>query len=620
MKKIVSLLLTAAMIFSLAACGGNSETAPAKETTAPAAATTEAATAAETETAGAESLYTPGAYTGTAIGHGGPVTVEVTLGENAIEGIVVTEHAESGGIGDVAFEHVIDDILTNQSLDVDAVSGCTISRAAVLGAIKDALSTAGADVAALEKAETVKTAGEAMTVDADVAVIGSGAAGLSAALEAAEAGAKVVVLEKLPRNGGATRTSSAMLVVGGSKLQAENDIEDSVQNLKDYWTERGEGNIDGEMTDFVADHANEALEWLMDMGVNYEGGMILFSGTATIPRAHMPALSGIEMVDRMVEKAQGLGVEFYMETPAVSLIQDESGAVTGVKAERDGAEVTVNAKAVVIATGGYGWNEELLAQYSPNAAGVWPVTAPGNTGDGLLMAMEAGADTVFKGGYIGWKVVSPSYGHTTAVGGPIYGAANLVVNADGERFGNEALDYPFMYEDMVKDGSDTFYFIFDSGAGETVDLVENVSSTVANLELGVEAGVCFKGETIEELAEAAGLANLAAAVEQFNKAMGSGTDEAFDRDTSTMTAIENGPFYALQCKRAILGTFGGLNTNITGEVVNGEGAAIPGLYAAGEVANGEFFPVIYPASGSSLSMCVVLGREAGRSAAAYAAQ
>lgn len=623
MKKLVSLLLAAAMIFSLAACKGNSETVPAEETATSAAAAAEEDKGEEAETAetaGTESRYVPGTYTGTAIGHGGPMTVEVTLGEDAIEGIIVTEHAESGGIGDVAFEHVIGDILTSQSLDVDVVGGCTISRAAVLSAIKDALNTAGADVAALEKAETVKKPGEAMTLDTDVVVVGSGAAGLSAALEAAEAGAEVVVLEKLPRNGGATRTSSAMLVVGGSQLQKENGIEDSVQNLKDYWTERGEGSIDEEMTDFVADHAGEALEWLIDMGVNYGGGMILFSGTAAIPRAHMPALSGIEMMDRMVEKAQSLGITFYMETPAVGLIQDENGAVIGVKAEKDGAEVTVNAKAVVIATGGYGWNEELLEQYSPNAAGAWPVTAPGNTGDGLLMAMEAGADTVFKGGYIGWKVVSPSYGHTTAIGGPIYGAANLVVNAEGERFGNESLDYPFMYEDMVKDGSDTFYFIFDSGAGDTVDLVENVSSTVANLELGVEAGVCFRGETIEELAKAAGLANLPAAVEQFNEAVADGTDEAFGRDTATMTAIENGPFYALQCKRAILGTFGGLNTNITGEVVNGDGIAIPGLYAAGEVANGEFFPVIYPASGSSLSMCVVLGREAGKSAAAFAAQ
>ncbi|MBP3701086.1 MAG: FAD-binding protein, partial [Lachnospiraceae bacterium] len=266
-----------------------------------------------------------------------------------------------------------------------------------------------------------------------------------------------------------------------------------------------------------------------------------------------------------------------------------------------------------------GWNADLRAQYSPDCADAWPVTSPGNTGDGLLMAMEVGADTVFKGGFIGWKVVSPAYGHTTAIGGPIYGAANLIVNETGDRFANESLDYPFLYADMQKDGSDTFYFIFDSGASETKDLVENVSNTVANLELAVAAGVCYKADTLEELAQISGLTNLVASTEQYNGAIASGTDEAFGRDTSTMIAIENGPYYALQCQKAILGTFGGLNTNIAGEVVDAEGNAIPGLYAAGEVANGEFFPVLYPASGSSLSMCVVLGREAGISAAAYAA-
>lgn len=618
MKRIISLFLVLAMVLSLVVCGTPAETTTEAPETTKAQETTKAP---ETEPAPTEpaAAYTAGTYTGTAVGHNGNVTVEVTVSENKIEKIEVVESAESNGIGNVAADHVIADVLDRQSLNVDTVAGCSISRAAFVSAITSALEQAGADVSALADIPVEKVVGEDFTIDTDVVVIGSGAAGMSAAIEAAQAGAKVVVLEKLPRDGGATRTSSAMLVVGGSKLQAAANIEDSVQNLKDYWIQRGEGNIDEEQTNYVADHANDALDWLIDMGVNYAGGMILFSGTAAITRAHMPALSGIEMMDRMVETAKKAGVEIYLETAAVSLIQDANGAVVGVKAEQNGAKVTVNAKSVVIATGGYGWNSSLRAQYSPDCADAWPVTSPGNTGDGLLMAMEIGADTVFKGGFIGWKVVSPAYGHTTAVGGPIYGAANLIVNKNGDRFANESLDYPFLYADMQKDGSDKFYFIFDSGASETKDLVENVSNTVANLELAVEAGVCFKADTLEELAKVSGLTNLVATTAQYNGAIAAGKDEAFGRDTSTMIAIENGPYYALQCQKAILGTFGGLNTNITGEVVDAAGNAIPGLYAAGEVANGEFFPVLYPASGSSLSMCVVFGREAGISAAAYAA-
>ena len=562
--------------------------------------------------------YTAGTYTGTGTGHNGPVSVEVTVSEDSIEDIQVTESAESAYIGEVAAEHVISDVLTYQSLDVDAVSGCTISRAGFLAAVTDALEQAGADIDALKAVEVPEKTGEEQTIDTDVVVIGSGGAGLTAAIQAAYDGADVVVLEKLARVGGSTLTSSAMLVVGGSKLQEEAGIEDSVQNLKDYLVERGEGIADQEWTDYYAEHINEILEWYMDLGVNYTKDLVLIQGTAAIPRAHMPVDSGRELIPRLVEEAEKNGVEILTETPAVSLIQDEDGTVTGVNAENHGAAVTVNAKAVIIATGGYGWNADMRAEYAPEAADVWPVTSPGSTGDGLVMGMDAGADTVFKGGFIGWKVVSPSYGHTTAVGAPIYGAANLIVNEKGDRFGDESLDYPFLYDEMTADGSDTFYFIFDSGDKETKDLVNNVSDTVNNLELGVEAGVAFKADTLEELAQESGLGDLAETVGKYNAAIEAGTDEEFGRDTSTMIPIQNGPFYALQCKKAILGTFGGLNTNITGEVVNADEEAIPGLYAAGEVANGEFFPKMYPSSGTALGEAVLFGREAGKSAAAYA--
>lgn len=562
--------------------------------------------------------YTAGTYTGTATGHNGPITVEVTVSEDAIEDITVTESAESAYIGEVASEHVIADVLEYQTLKADAVSGCTISRAGFVAAITDALTQADADIDALKAVDIPEKTGEERTIDTDVVVIGSGGAGLMAAIQAASDGADVVVLEKLARMGGSTLISSAMLVVGGSKLQEEAGIEDSVQNLKDYLIERGEGIADEEWINYYAENINEILEYYLDLGVNYNKDLVLIQGTSTIPRAHMPVESGRELIPRLVEEAEKNGVEILTETPAVSLIQDESGSIVGVNAENNGAAVTVNAKAVVIATGGYGWNEELRAEYAPDAADVWPVTSPGSTGDGLLMGMEVGADTVFKGGFIGWKVVSPAYGHTTAVGAPIYGAANLIVNANGDRFGDESLDYPFLYEEMQADGSDTFYFIFDSGDKETKDLVNNVSDTVNNLELGVEAGVAFKAETIEELAEVSGLADLADTVAAYNAAIEAGEDAEFGRGTSTMIPIQNGPFYALQCKKAILGTFGGLNTNITGEVVNADEEAIPGLYAAGEVANGELFPKLYPSSGMALGEAVLFGREAGRSAAAYA--
>lgn len=163
-----------------------------------------------------------------------------------------------------------------------------------------------------------------------------------------------------------------------------------------------------------------------------------------------------------------------------------------------------------------------------------------------------------------------------------------------------------------------FYFIFDSGDKETKDLVNNVSDTLNTLEQAVEVGVAYKADTLEELAETVGLDNLAETVANYNAAIEAGVDEEFGRDTATMLPIKNGPFYAMQCRKAILGTFGGINTNITGEVVTADEEVIPGLYAAGEVANGEFFPKKYPSSGLALGEAVLFGREAGASAAAYA--
>ena len=562
--------------------------------------------------------YTPGTYTGTGTGHGGPVTVEVTVSEETIDDITCVESAESVYMGEVAFERIKADVLEFQSLDVDTVSGCTLSRAGFLTAITDALEQAGGDVSALKDVEIPEKTGEERTIDTDVVVIGSGGAGLMAAIQASSQGADVVVLEKLARLGGSTLTSSAMLVVGGSKVQEEAGIEDSPEALKEYLKERSEGIADEEWNNYYADHINEVLDMYLDLGVSYLPELVLIQGTTTTPRAHMPAGSGRELIPILVEEAKKNGVEILTETPAVSLIQDENGAVVGVNAEDHGAAVTVNAKAVVIATGGYGWNADMRAEYAPDAADVWPVTSPGSTGDGIVMATDIGAGTVFKGGFIGWKVVTPVYDQSTAIGAPIYGAANLIVNEKGSRFGDESLDYPFVYDEMQTDGSDLFYFIFDSGDKETKDLVNNVSDTLNTLEQAVEVGVAYKADTLEELAETVGLDNLTETVANYNAAIEAGVDEEFGRDTATMLPIKNGPFYAMQCRKAILGTFGGLNTNITGEVVTADEEVIPGLYAAGEVANGEFFPKKYPSSGLALGEAVLFGREAGASAAAYA--
>ncbi len=604
MKKIVSILLVIVMIFSLSACSSGTKNDDATNNEG------------NTNEISTEALFKEGTYIGIANGHNGPLTVELTVDMSTIKSIVLKENVETKGIGDVAFEKISNAVIEGQTLKVDAASGATVSSAAVKLAIKDALTQAGADINALSTKEYKGATYEGQTIDTDVVVVGSGAAGISAAIEAAEGGAKVIVLEKLARNGGSTRTSSGMVVIGGSAFQAEAGINDSVQALEDYWLERGEGNVDEEMVTYAAEHANDALQFLVDSGINYSPEGIVFSGTADVRRAHIPPTYGVEFMDRLVERAESLGVEIYTETPVEQLLQDENNNIVGVVASHNGAEFIVNSKAVIIASGGFDHNEELKAEYTPDAVGAWAVSAPQNTGDGLIMGIDAGADTVFKGGVIGWKVVSPVYGHTTSIGLPIYGAANLIVDSTGDRFIDESKDYPFLFHAMVENGSDKFYYIFDSNAGDTTTL-EASAATIQSLEKAVEAGVAYKSDTIEGLAKASGLENLTNTIESFNSAIEIGNDENFGRDTNSMNTIEVGQFYALQLQKATLGTFGGLKVNIAGEVLDKSGYSIPGLYAAGEVANGDFFGDTYPASGSSISMCVVFGREAGKSAAEY---
>lgn len=605
MKKLLSIILIFAMVLSLAACSSNAPKDPSGSDNPPKVDDAE----------DAADIFKEGTYTGTAQGHNGPVTVEVTVDKSSVKSIILKESAETNGIGDAAFDKVSKNIIDGQTLSIDSVSGATISSVAVLSAVKDALVKTGADISVLSANKYEQPKGENQAIDTDVVVIGSGGAGISAAIEAAEGGARVVVLEKLARTGGSTRTSSGMVVVGGSKLQEEAGIEDSVENLKNYWLERGEGNIDEEMVIYAAEHANDALDFLVESGINYSPQGIVFSGTADVPRAHIPPTYGVEFMDLLIERAEKAGVKIYTETRAEELIKD-GDKVVGVKAVQNGADFIVDAKAVIIATGGFDHNEELKAEYSPDAVGAWAVSAPQNTGDGLIMGMEAGADTVFKGGVIGWKVVNPAYGHTTNVGRPIYGLPNLIVNKNGDRFADESEDYPFLFKSMVADGGEKFYFIFDSDAGDTVQL-EATTATIQSLEAAVEAGVAYKADSIEELEKVSGLTNLAESVNEFNAVIESGRDEQFGRDVSTMKTIGVAPFYALQSQKATLGSFGGLKVNIAGEVLDKDGNAIPGLYAAGEAANGDFFSDIYPASGSSISMCVIFGREAGKSAAEY---
>lgn len=442
------------------------------------------------------------------------------------------------------------------------------------------------------------------TSSTDVLVIGGGAAGLAAAIQAAEEGASVILIEKLGMLGGSTLISGGIMYGAETPTQQRAGVEESWEDLADYWIEMAENDVDEEMIRFIAQNSGETFEWLEARGVVFSENLSA-QGISPALRGHTTAEGrGFGLIQPLEAVAREMGIEIVLNTAATKLIVDESGNVVGAEAEgTDGKTLTFNAKSVVLATGGYDRNDDLVAEYSPVAKGHIPFVGTGNTGDGLIMAKEVGADIVAKNGVIGFRGVSSRYPYTTPLGGLVF-HPNLFVDEQGERFMNELNHYAIMYDDMMKNGSSFAYSIFDQN-----------SPAVETLETGIEEGYVFKGESLEELAEAIGLPAEAfkATVERYNALANDGTDEDFGK--AAIAPIEEGTVYALKVSAATLGTFGGPRVNLKGEVLNIEGQPINGLYAVGEVANGQLYKTIYPASGTSITMCFTLGRFTGKEAA-----
>ena len=562
----------------------------------------------------AADALTPGTYTGTAMGFHDNVTVEVVVDESGIQSVTVTDCKETRFIADNAIYTLPEDIVAQQNIDVDAYSGCTISSMAVKSAVKNALAEAG-DISAFQKeAEEVAAAEKAL--ETDVVVIGGGMAGLSAALAAKDAGADVILLEKLDRLGGSTTLSGGFLYATGSPINK--DLDDDPDDLVEYWQMRAEGNADEAMLRIAAEQSGQTVAQLQEWGVVFSTTVVP-TGTSPAPRglyasneeAELAPTDGVDFIVPLAKKADEIGVQVMLGTAATELIL-EGGVVKGVKASSDDTSYTIQAGSVVIATGGFDHNQDMIKEYSPEATGFFSLSSAGNKGDGVVMAQAAGAASNFTGGVIGFKMIDLTT-HYIEGANFLAWAGQLGVTNEGLRFGDENADYPIFCTELIeaqKAGAEKFYLIVDS----TTEMFAGLA------ELAVAKNLAVKADTLDELAEAAGINadNLNATVESFNGHAEAGDADEFGR--TGLVAVATAPYYAVEIKPAILGTLGGILINEDAAVVNEGGEAIPNLYAAGEVANSAFFYKEYPASGSSISTCATFGMIAGRNAAANAAE
>ncbi|MEG1116824.1 MAG: FAD-dependent oxidoreductase, partial [Janthinobacterium sp.] len=385
---------------------------------------------------------TDGAYTASADGNNGPVEVTVTFAGNKIQDIAITQHAETPGICEAALERIPAAIIETQSLAVDMVSGATNTSKAIVAAVEDCIAQAGGDVAAMKAVagapQAAVTADETLTYD--VIVVGGGAAGIGAAANAADAGASVVLFEKLAHTGGNTLISGGLIYATGTTFQKDAGVEDSVEALVDYWNDRAEGHADKALLTLVAEKSADTIAWLMENGVKLTGPTT--AGTSPVPRMQSTGEGGGGFILPMTEAIEKRGVEIRLETPVKALLTDETGAVIGVEAvAADGHKITAYANGgVVLASGGFDRSEEMKRKYAPSYADEVSFSSIGNEGDGIKMAMAIGADTVFHDGAIGLRGVLP-----TSFADPNNGfvwAPNLLVDASGARILNETLDYP----------------------------------------------------------------------------------------------------------------------------------------------------------------------------------
>lgn len=619
-KRMIAIMMAAVLAGSMTGC----QSKPADATTAA------PTTAAETTTvAEEEGLYKEGTYSAEVTGMK-KMKVTVTFSADAITDIQL-EHEETPGIGVPVCDTMPSQIVELQGLGIDAVSGATLTSNAILDGVADCVKQAGGDVEALKAVKPEVTAAEDEELTADVVVIGAGGAGMAAAVTANQAGKSVIVVEKTANMGGNTALAGGALNAVDEGSEEALAREDSVDFHYQQTYEGGDKQGDPELVRKLVDEAYDGVEWLMDLGMEFQPGLFTVTG-GMWERAHKPVEpegSGFfKTYQAYMDKNEGITMKY--ETTAKHLIV-EDGAVVGVECEgKTGNKVTVKANnGVVLATGGFGRNIEMREKYNEETK-LWPTldeTIPSTnttaiTGDGIVMAEEIGAELVQMGNIQLLPLGDPQTG---ILSGNIEHSveSRIFVNKEGNRFVNEGGRRDEMTLALFEQPDTTMYIVMDSDCYPTGDEVNNFNESVNSL---VAAGRAYKADTLEELAEQIGVPaeNLKASVEEYNRhCLGGdleGQEDEFGRTLFTDNAqknngIDDAPFYAAARVPTVHHTMGGVKINLNTEVIDTEGNVIPGLYAAGEVTGG-----IHGSNrlgGNALTDTVVFGRTAGANAAAY---
>ena len=523
-----------------------------------------------------------GTFEGKARGHNGEVVLDVSFENSKIKKVTLKESVETDDVGKIAIEKLLEKV-NSGNYNLDEITGATYSSKAFINALADAIQKAGLDYKKiLNNNLKLNEKYEVKEINVDVVVVGSGGAGLISAIKAKEAGANVVVLEKLPLIGGNTLISGAEYAAPMNWLQEKENISDSIELFKKD-VEKAGG--DKELIDVLAKNALDGAKWLKDdIKVEWMDELMFFGGHS-VKRSLIPkGQSGKELINKLHAKTEELGIEILTETNAYELIVKDN-VVTGVKAKTKNGELIVNAKSVILATGGFGANKKMLNDNDKEIDDkILSTNSPGSTGDGLKMAQKIGADVVDLDKIQLYPVCDVETGKLLYTGDTRLVGGAILVNKEGNRFVEE-LGTRREISLGIKSQTDSIaYQIWDEDSMQKSKILPTHEIEYNNL---IEGKKLCKVNSIDEMAEFFGIDknNLKETIKKFNEDSENGKDTLFNLRRLGFK-IEKAPFYCLKAVPAVHHTMGGLRINKDANVLDKNGNIIKGLYAAGETTGG----------------------------------
>lgn len=439
----------------------------------------------------------------------------------------------------------------------------------------------------------------------DIVIIGAGGGGMTAAITAKEAGADVAIFEKMPVAGGNTLKSSGGMNASETKFQKEQGIEDSNDLFYDETFAGGKETNDPELLRYMVDHSAEAIDWLDSLGITLNN--ITFSGGASVARIHRPedgSAVGGYLVEGLLRNVHEKEIPLFVNAE-VTKINEADDKVSGVDVTVNGESKTVAAKAVIVATGGFGGNLEMVSEIKPELDGFVTTNQAGALGDGIRMAQEIGAAVVD----MDQIQIHPTVEQSTSylVTESVRGDGGILVNQQGERFTNELLTRDVVSANIIDLPEKYAYVIGDQRLKESVTAMNQYE----------EMGIVTKADTIEELAQALDMPadTLKETLDTWNEAVKNKNDEAFGRETGMEHDLSHAPYYAIKIAPGIHHTMGGLKIDPETHVLREDGSAIEGLYGAGEVVGGVHGS--NRIGGNAVADIIVFGRQAGKVASEF---